>query len=384
MKTIRSIKLKITSQHQEFSTTVAKYLAAINWLSKIVFTRKKLTATNSLQKEFYATIREKFKLPSQVTCALFRHVLGTYRSMKSNKEWELAIYKRETMPIGWQRDFNLTKKGLTIWGKPVSYTSRKIPQGVWMDSKLKRIKGRWYLYLSIEIDIPDAKQNGVIIGVDSGIKNLLVAVNKKTNKTLYIDGGELNHRRLCVRQTRKKVVRVGSRSAYRLLKRLSGKERAITQELLHTASKQLVAFAEENGAKVVVMEDLLGICKDGMKQVHHKKQRANNHRWPFAQAQFYVEYKALEKGIGFEVVNPQNTSRACPCCGNTEKANRKGLVFRCRSCNHQDNADRIGAINIASRSILLRQAVEERGVCQSPYSNHEGNCSNELQTATMR
>lgn len=390
MKTIRSVKLKITSQHQEFNAIAEKYLSAANWLSKIVFNRKKITATNKLQKEFYATIREKFHLPSQVTCALFRHVLGTYRSMKSNKEWELAIYKKPTMPLGWQRDFNLTKKGITIWGKPITYKSMKIPQSIWMDSKLKKIKDIWYLCLSIEIDIPNTKTNGIIIGVDSGIKNLLVAINKKTNKTLYVDGGELNHRRLCIRQTRKKVVRVGTRSAYRLLKRLSGREKSVTQLLLHTASKQLVTFAEENGAKVIVMEDLTGIRKSsrkpkkGQKSNQNHKQRAKNNRWPFAKCQFYINYKALAKGIGFELVSPINTSRACPECGHTEEANRNGLVFRCKSCNYQDNADRVGATNIALRSLFQRQGVEKRAVCQLAYSSHEGDCSSELQASAFR
>jgi transposase len=71
-------------------------------------------------------------------------------------------------------------------------------------------------------------------------------------------------------------------------------------------------------------------------------------------------------------VNPAYTSQSCPVCGHTEEANRNGLVFRCKSCEYQDNADRVGSINIGLRSILQRQDAEERAVYQSAYSNDGG------------
>jgi transposase len=91
----------------------------------------------------------------------------------------------------------------------------------------------------------------------------------------------------------------------------------------------------------------------------------------------------LAKGIEFELVKPWNTSRTCPVCGHIEEANRNGLVFRCKSCNYQDNADRVGATNIALRSLFQRQAVGERAVCQPAYSSHEGDCSSELQAPIL-
>jgi putative transposase len=370
MKTVRTYKLKITSTNTRFTEVSINYLNAINWLSKIVFERKKNTTAPNLSREFYATIRENFELPSQLTCSLFRHIIATYRTMKSNKQWNLAVYKKVNVPICWKRDFNISKtKGLTIWGVPTTYQSNTLPEGKWLGSKLKLIKEDWYILLSIEVDIPELKSTGTILGVDSGIKNILTATDKKSNKTLYISGSKLNHRRLRIRQTKAKVASVGTQSAKRLLKRLSGKEKAVTQQLLHTASKQLVAFAESVGAKTIVMENLTGIRKI---RKQGKKQRARNHRWPFAQCQFYIGYKANAKGIGVELVNPAFTSQSCPVCGHTEEANRNGLVFRCKSCEYQDNADRVGSINIGLRLILQRQGVEERAAYKSAYSNDEG------------
>ena len=359
MKAIRTVKLKLTSETTRFAEVATAYRDAANWLSPIVFSRGKPSTPASLSKEFYATVRQKFQLPSQVTCSLFRHVVATYRTMKSNKQWELAVFRKLVVPLCWRRDFSVTTKSpLSIWGKPVAFQSKEIPVGHWSDSKLKYSGRQWYLCLTVEIDIPEIRTTGTIVGVDSGIKNILTATDKKTNKTLYISGSVLNHRRLCLRQTKAKLASVGTRSAHRCLQRLSGREKSVTQQLIHTASKQLVTFAESVGARSIVMEDLTGIRKS--KNPTHHKQRARNNRWPFRQCQFYISYKAAAKGIGVEFVNPAHTSQSCPICGHTEKANRNGFEFRCKTCNFADHADRVGSINVSFRSLLQRQAVGER------------------------
>jgi putative transposase len=359
MKAIRTVKLKLTSGTTRFTEVTTAYRDAANWLSPVIFNLGKPSTPAQLSRKYYTIIREKFNLPSQVTCSLFRHVVAAYRTMKSNKQWKLAVFKKLVVPICWRRDFSVTTKSpLSIWGKPITFQSREVPQGQWSDSKLKYSGKHWYLCLTVEIDIPEVKSTGTIVGVDSGIKNILTATDKKTNKTLYISGSVLNYRRLCLRQTKAKVASVGTPSSKRLLKRLSGREKSVTQQLLHTASKQLVAFAESVGARSIVMEDLTGI-RSSKKPTHHK-QRARNHRWPFRQCQFYISYKAAAKGIGVEFVSPAHTSQSCPICGHTEKANRNGLKFRCRSCDWQDHADRTGSINIGLRSLLQRQAVGER------------------------
>ena len=370
MKAIRTTKLKLTTCNNKLHEVGIAYRNAANWLSNIIHERKSVETPASLSNEFYATVREKFQLPSQVACSLFRHVVSTYRSMKSNNKWELAVYKKTVIPVCWKRDFNVSSKGLTIWGTKTEYKSGTIPEGDWSDSRLKLVGKIWFLILTVQVDVLDRKEAGTIVGVDSGIKNLFVAVEPKSGKTLYVRSGSFNHRRACIRNTRKKVASVGSPSSKRLLKRLSGREEAVTQDFLHVASKQLVAFAESVDARCVVMENLEGIRDRSLDC--GKKHRSRVHRWPYAQAQFFVEYKALSRGIGYEVVSPRNTSRGCPCCGHTEKANRNGLVFRCKSCSFQDNADRVGATNVSLRSILQWQAVGGRAMCQLAYSDDEG------------
>ena len=150
--------------------------------------------------------------------------------------------------------------------------------------------------------------------------------------------------------------------------------------MLHVASKRLVAFARDAGAKTIVMENLQGFKgghgKENRKQ--HHKQRARNNRWPYALLDFFATYKAAAMGIGMEHVPAKNTSRGCPRCGHVSKSNRNGLRFRCEVCNHADNADRIGAINIALKLLLQRQAAEERAANQPAYSSEVDELSYKL------
>jgi putative transposase len=365
MKSTRAVKIKIVTGNPKFQEVAENFRDAANWLSKIVHSRKKPGTAPSLHKEFYATVREKFQLPSQVACSLFRHVVGTYRSMKSNGRWKVAVYRKLVIPVVHKRDFAVVKGRLTFWKVKVDHKSRPIPKGTWRDSKLKKVGNQWWLVLAVGVDIPEPKQNGNIVGVDLGQKNTLVAVEPKSNKTLYVGGGTLEHRRLCIRQTRANVASVGTRSAKRLMRRLSGREKAVTQELMHVASKRLVAFANSVDAKTIAFEDLAGVRKTRTS----RKQRERNHRWPYATLQFFVGYKAEAEGIALDFVDPAYTSQGCSRCGHTEKSNRNGRSFRCRSCSWQDNADRNGACNIASRSILQRQASEGRAMYQLAYSD---------------
>jgi len=64
---------------------------------------------------------------------------------------------------------------------------------------------------------------------------------------------------------RERLQEKGTRSAERMLKHLSGRERRLMRDINHVVSKQIVEFAKENGVNVVGMEDLNKV-RDGMKR----------------------------------------------------------------------------------------------------------------------
>ena len=60
-----------------------------------------------------------------------------------------------------------------------------------------------------------------------------------------------------------------------------------------------------------------------------------------------LDYKLAWNGGQLNAVPPQNTSRTCPCCGHIAKENRLSQVrFKCVACGFEENADRVGAINV--------------------------------------
>lgn len=374
MKAIRTIKLKISGSTKA-DGLLAVWLKSANWLSGIVFKTEELNS-NRLAKAYYANLRE-LGLPSQLACSICKVVCATYKTAKTNERWRLAKFSRAVIPMVWKRDFNRTQKGVTLWGELLTITdSRPLPDGAWKDSKIKRIGKQWYLILAHEIEIPDPKAEGCIVGVDMGIKRMLVATNSANARPFFFHGGELNHRRSCIRRTRAAVQSVGTKSSRRLLRRMSGNEAAVTAHLLHAGSKALVSYAVEVRARKIVVEDLSNLRDGSLSK--GKDLRSKVHRWPYADMRFKIAYKAAAVGIELEAVSPRNTSRGCSACGHVSASNRKGLRFRCQKCDHEDDADLQASKNIRARSVSIACNAAGTGSLKAPKSIGSDDIDSEL------
>lgn len=362
MKAIRTVKIKFNGSTKA-DVFMSTWLCAANWLSEIVFNTKELNS-NRLAKAYYTNLREK-GLSSQLACSLCKTVCATYKTAKSNNKWKKAIFRNFAMPVVWKRDFNKTRKGVTLWGEVLTIKdSRPLPDSAWKDSNLKRVGNQWYLLLFYEIETKETNSIGGIVGVDMGIKRMLVATNSNNNKTFFFHGGELNHRRSCIRRTRATVQSVATRSSRRLLRRMAQREGRITGHLLHVASKALVSYAVEVGARKIVVENLENIRDSSLSK--GRDMRSKVHRWPYADMRFKIKYKALAVGIEMEVVSPRNTSLCCTLCGHISKSNRKGLHFECKACGHKDDADRLASKNIRARSVAIASNAMATGSLKVP------------------
>ena len=79
-----------------------------------------------------------------------------------------------------------------------------------------------------------------------------------------------------------------------------------------------------------------------------------------------LQYKLSWNGGELIVVAPQNTSRRCPQCDHVSAQNRRTQErFACIECGFEDNADRVGAINIL-RAGHARCACEVSDAVRSP------------------
>ncbi|EQD59613.1 protein containing Transposase, IS605 OrfB, partial [mine drainage metagenome] len=74
-----------------------------------------------------------------------------------------------------------------------------------------------------------------------------------------------------------------------------------------------------------------------------------------------LDYKLAWKGGWLVTVPPRNTSRTCPACGCVSAENRRTQArFACVACGLEDNADRVGAINILARGHRVAACGEAR------------------------
>jgi len=215
------------------------------------------------------------------------------------------------------------------------------------------------LKVIVEGEKPKQIPNNEVLGIDLGIKNFAVLSNKTFIKPNKIRAIKRKYAYL-----RKRLQSLGTRSAKRKLKSLSGRERRFMRDFNHCLSKRI---ADMNyGA--FALERLKGI-RNGRKGKIFNRMRSN---WAYFQFRQFLSYKAEERGKSVILVDPRYTSQRCSKCGLIDKSNRNKGSFHCKSCGFHCSADLNASINISQiGKILFEQAV----VNQPIVTMNEGVCS---------
>jgi IS605 OrfB family transposase len=221
------------------------------------------------------------------------------------------------------------------------------------------IKGEFYLCLVVEQpEEPPLTPEGYL-GVDLGIVKLAT-----TSDGVSYSGDEVESVRVHYAGLKGELQRVGSESAKRHLRRLSGKERRFKRQVNHKISKELVVVAKGT-RRAIVLEDLRGIRS---RVTVRREQRGRHGKWAFNQLRAFIEYKARVAGLPVLMVDPRDTSRRCSVCGHVEKGNRVSQsVFRCRRCGFDEDADLNAARNIRWRAGVNQPIV----VCPDGRLNYK-------------
>jgi len=143
---------------------------------------------------------------------------------------------------------------------------------------------------------------------------------------------------------RKKLKTKGTRSAIRLLKRLSGRETRFVKDTNHCISKRIVALPYDT----FVLEQLDIHAKKG----NGRKFNTLLSNWSWYQLEQFLTYKAKLVGKKVEYVDARYTSQKCSVCGYISRSNRKKQsYFCCKKCDNQLNADLNASRNICNNYI---------------------------------
>ncbi|WP_207393949.1 RNA-guided endonuclease InsQ/TnpB family protein [Actinomadura formosensis] len=201
--------------------------------------------------------------------------------------------------------------------------------------------GCFYLYATCDVpQAPEYVPDG-FCGVDLGIVNIAT-----TSGGTVHSGRRINQVRHRNRRLRARLQGKGTKSAKRLLRKLSGREARFVADTNHRISKQVVTEAQRT-AQGIALEDLGGIRA---RVRLRKPQRVALHSWSFAQLGAFIAYKAMRAGVPVVFVDPRHTSQGCSACGHIHKQNRPAqATFACTSCGFAEHADVNAARNIAAR-----------------------------------
>jgi len=329
---------------QKLLATLEAFRDACNHISKVAFERRVFNPV-ALHHMVYRETREKFKLPANLAIRARDRVAKAYKQKRD----KLLKFDRFSMDLD-ERLFRLIYKPDGIYASISTLQKRVKPPLDTGDYQRKLLEDAkpthavlvyknkaFFLHITVEKQIPEPKGNNPV-GVDIGMKNLLVASNGFKAK-----GGEILAKRHRFRELRSSLQAKGTASAKRRLKRLSGRERRYVNTVLHQVSRAFANTLREGD--IVVMEKLTGIR---MNTKHRKNQNGDFHSWAFRKLQSFIEYKALERGVPVVYAEPKNTSITCPRCGCIDKANRRSQsLFRCVHCGFQHNADYVASLNLS-------------------------------------
>ncbi|MHA1835271.1 MAG: RNA-guided endonuclease InsQ/TnpB family protein [Candidatus Baldrarchaeia archaeon] len=366
-KIIKSIVCKVKTtddDKRKLLKTVKLFREACNYISEVAWKNKCFNPV-ALHHLTYRKVRKKFGLPANLSIEARDRVAKSYKTDKS----KLHKFKSLSMDLD-EKLFSIKEKESDFVVSIATVEKRvkcELVIGNYQKQYLKNSKPTYatlhyrhktfFLHIAIDKEVPEPKGTNPV-GVDVGIKNLLVASNG-----FKVKGGKIIKQREHFEKLRQELQKKRTWSAFRKLKQLSGKEKRWVNTFAHQISHDFVESLREGD--VVVMEKLTRIrnrIKAG------KEHRYIVHSWIFSKLQRYIEYKALERGIPVVYVEPKYTSQTCPRCGTIDKRNRKTQsLFRCAKCGFQHNADMVGALNIANRFHSERARVE-RAPVNEPYA----------------
>ena len=352
MKQTLLVKLVPTpEQHASLLQTLEAFNAASNAVADVAYEHR-IANKLALQPLVYHDMRERFGLSSQMAIRAIGKASEAYKRDKSIKPQFRAhgamTYDQRICSFPTPERVSL----LTLDGRVI------VPFrfGIYAEGMLQRARGQCDLLyrkctgtfvLAITVDAPEPTPDEAsdYLGVDLGVITLAATSDGEfLNHSTGPKHAHINQVRARYVRFRRKLQKKGTKSAKRLLRKRSGRERRFSRDVNHCISKALVSTAKGT-RRGIALEDLTHIRERAGKTVR-KRHRRVLHSWAFFQLRAFIAYKAALAGVRVIYVNPAYTSQTCSRCGHCEKANRRSQArFLCRSCGFSAHADLKAATN---------------------------------------
>jgi putative transposase len=345
MRLTAAIQLLPTPQQADaLKRTLETANAACDYISQVAW-QSKTFRQFAIHKLTYQAARETFGLAAQLAVRCIAKVADAY---KLDRKVQRTFQPLGAVPYDDRiLSYNLKGSEVSIWTldgrQAIPFVCGERQRALLAtqrgETDLALVRGKWYLFVTCEVETPEPIDVEGVLGVDLGIVNLATDSDGE-----IFSGEHIERRRRWYQDRRGALQKIGTKSAKRHLKRLAGRQRRFQKDTNHHISKRLVAKAERT-KRAIALEDLSGIGQRA--RVKGPGQRARHSNWAFAQLRAFISYKVQRAGITVSLIDPAYTNQRCSACGHTERRNRKSQAeFCCVVCKHQLPADCNAAINI--------------------------------------
>ena len=330
MKLIAQVKLQPHRlQLSALRQTLEKANAAANFVSETAWTNQSFKQYD-LHHACYYAVREQFQLTAQVAVRLIAKVADAYKlDKKTKREFRpLGSIAYDDRILSWKLDQGIVSIWTIKGREKIPFIAGKkqlaMLQNRQGEADLVYRNGEFYLYQTCDIDEQAPGNADDFLGVDRGVVDIAT-----TSDGDHYTGAEIEASRQWFQKRRDKLQSIGTQSAKRRLRKLSGRQARFQKHTNHEISKQIVSKAKDT-ARGIALENLKGIRA---RTTARKPQRARRSNWSFFQLRAFIEYKAKLLGLLVVQVDPRNTSKGCSNCGHIAAGNRPTRDdFRCCSC----------------------------------------------------
>jgi len=364
MKLIAQVKLQPTEQQADaLKRTMEAANRAANFLSTIAWDMQQFGQYDLHHLAYYA-IRAQFDLSAQMTVRVIAKVADAYKLDKKTRRTfrPLGSVAYDSRILAWKIE-NCSVSIWTLDGRiklPFAAGEHQLDRLTTSQGEADLIfrEGAFYLYQTCDIEEPAADQPVAFLGIDLGIVNIATTSDGETFSGAQVESTRQRHA-----HRKAKLQKVGTLSAKRRLRKLSGQQKRFQKDTNHKIARKIVETAKGT-YRGIALEELGGI-RDRI--TVRRGQRARHANWSFFQLRQYIDYKSRLAGVVVQLVDPRNTSKTCSVCGHCERANRPSRdEFRCCNCGHAAPADYNAALNISARAAVLQPIVSDADV--APYS----------------
>ncbi len=315
----------------------------------------------SVHHATYYPIREKYpELPCSivqgirdVACEALKGV--ELKKLPKSKQYSAIRYNKRVCNI------NLSKKSVTLASvKGRVKAAFLIPKyyGKYLHWELRtstlsynKQQDTFYLHVTIHKKTPEPVGDKVL-GIDRGIVNIAVTSNNH-----FFNSKPVKNVRAKYVHLRAKLQNKGTKSAKKLLRKISKREQQFVSWVNHNISKEIVTMPYD----IFAIEDLTSIRVQSRNKGIKFTRKLNN--WAFYELEQFLRYKSEALGKSVITIDPRYTSQKCSVCGHIYKGNRKGNSFKCVKCGFSLHADLNAARNIA----ILGISEDSRLPVTQPY-----------------